>query len=1473
MHLTLRIIAKKGCGPADIAAFLFQTGAGAGPKQALNRSASEGAQKPAEADCGLSLDAAVSNIPLCIPSEESRWGKMPAIVGHRDRTPAQMPALRGPLQPFYLMDLVENPSLSPTETCSDLRHLAAMDEELQEPASDPGERASLLTLSDANEYGLPYDKAICDRHTASMTLDWAGSTLTQIDIRTSLMPTQCAFGIRSAQASQRDDAYFDFVALEVAEKVAISPKGKMAEAQLLLRREAIILQSLDHPNTLKIRGLRCQNGVYFMIMDKFDCNLGEWLQHRQINCQDMLTAAFQVATPVQYLHSMNTFHCGVKITNYFMDFKKDADDCPTIVLAYAEGPKLFHSDEFYPGYFCGAGMLVGVDRTLADEDHRPSIQAVPKLPSRARRKVIEVKKLVSEQSRIKTAVEASDLAHAQGYLELESQLREFMAEVEEKRASAEAVILDLVKELVRTAQEVESMNAQGALVEERLDAVEAHLQDLESNWPSKGSDAQEPHVLEDPGLEEDDTLPFAPLSRSAAGGAVRASHTLGWSRPSEQMRSRREVATWGGSGFVAPGEKLLSKAQALNTRSLGGVPPPKAAAKVLTLEKLRLTHKVAKLKSELGRLGTPLREAAPGTRAAAPKHQFNFRHVADFKGRPMRWPACERESRELLRLHIVSEKEQQSEDVVPQPVRFAPRAPAVIFIRQCARTGRLFRLHIVSEKAPGVGAQKLVEAAAAKAAAEALEKAKTSLSELREELRSDLAATVAAEKEKAVESFAALEKALTAQVESTMSELTALAGPQPRLPIDPRERAGSQESQVQGGPDAAGLTPRVAEPSQGDMDSPKAWTAKKPRTSFRVLGALVPACLGVLKKPTEVENPADEVLWSQRQKPQQPPCTILDALFYCMQDEFFLQWFVEGSAMTKSLDSTFLEVDQRIVEEISCYRNDQRDKDEILSIVEKHGWALRYAPPLFKYSEEICVAAVKSYPLVLEFISPDMRENEKVVKQAVSQCGMALLFATTKMRSRRDVVMKAVQNCGLALEFAHPDQKKQPAVVYTAVQQAALCAFMAYIHVTSRSLLGVDGELPAPGLLAPADGSQPEAVLSTGGMPWLTFEMEDASESETPAVWHLGECRVTLKQELQDAEGDGQAFREQRHSSNPAGDTSKTRDRRRIISPQRLRVLQRRCLHLAHHQVRAMAELDASEAQTSEFRRGSTRTIAENAVDNSLQQLPPRRIPASRCPSSATRRIRGSRCREVLELASSFLDDMHAPPACMAMTALKQRALRGRGRWQLRTSAGPRSEEDVDTCTKPAKPPKLALRSQLPGQDAQSNLRVRFVQRLAQVTKAKGSEQGDPLLPALFALGVTAALRAMQADLLPNKSARAFLDDTHTPPASHVAPRSGSNAWSITCFPTRTCCSTPLIKTRVWNAAGILPRRAPAPPDPGSDHVHIWVGDASLPTYQQGLKVLAALLGTDVFVAAHLHTFFAALSSSFSPTLPDLMVA
>ncbi|CAK9049081.1 unnamed protein product [Durusdinium trenchii] len=119
--------------------------------------------------------------------------------------------------------------------------------------------------------------------------------------------------------------------------------------------------------------------------------------------------------------------------------------------------------------------------------------------------------------------------------------------------------------------------------------------------------------------------------------------------------------------------------------------------------------------------------------------------------------------------------------------------------------------------------------------------------------------------------------------------------------------------------------------------------------------------------------------------------------------------------------------DQRIIDRLACYRNDKRDKEQVLSIIKNNGWAIRYAPPLFRNSEEVCVAAMKTYGLGLEFLSPLMRRNEKVVKAALSHCGMALIFAPEELRSRRDVVKHALQmpgtrvNAGLALEFAHPD--------------------------------------------------------------------------------------------------------------------------------------------------------------------------------------------------------------------------------------------------------------------------------------------------------------------------------------------------------------------------------------------------------------------------------------------------------------------
>eukprot|EP00435_Cladocopium_sp_Y103_P048969 s935_g14.t1 len=163
---------------------------------------------------------------------------------------------------------------------------------------------------------------------------------------------------------------------------------------------------------------------------------------------------------------------------------------------------------------------------------------------------------------------------------------------------------------------------------------------------------------------------------------------------------------------------------------------------------------------------------------------------------------------------------------------------------------------------------------------------------------------------------------------------------------------------------------------------------------------------------------------------------------YCLHDEAEIlkvrsdsRARLQHSSVKLAMAAALQEPDQRTIERISCYRNDNRDKEEVLSIITKYGWAIRYAPPLFRNSEEVCVAAMKTYGLGLEFLSPAMRNNEKVVKAAVSHCGMALIFAPAEFRNRRDIVKQAVQNAGLALEFAHPELRKDQSIVYYAMQK------------------------------------------------------------------------------------------------------------------------------------------------------------------------------------------------------------------------------------------------------------------------------------------------------------------------------------------------------------------------------------------------------------------------------------------------------
>ena len=89
------------------------------------------------------------------------------------------------------------------------------------------------------------------------------------------------------------------------------------------------------------------------------------------------------------------------------------------------------------------------------------------------------------------------------------------------------------------------------------------------------------------------------------------------------------------------------------------------------------------------------------------------------------------------------------------------------------------------------------------------------------------------------------------------------------------------------------------------------------------------------------------------------------------------------------------------------------------------------------------------------------------------------------------------------------------------------------------------------------------------------------------------------------------------------------------------------------------------------------------------------------------------------------------------------------------------------------------------------------------VTQAEGGEQGDPLMPLLFSIGIQGALEEVAASLLPGEQLCAFLDDVY-----------------LLCDPSRVWFLYDLLaaalarvagiqlhqgKTRAWNRAGVIP--------------------------------------------------------------------
>ncbi|CAK9002652.1 unnamed protein product [Durusdinium trenchii] len=135
-----------------------------------------------------------------------------------------------------------------------------------------------------------------------------------------------------------------------------------------IKKEAEILQSMDHPNIVKFHGVYYERCFVCIVMDKLDGgDLVEGLQRHlkergQINCLDVVHVAYQMAASIHYLHQRNYMHRDVKGDNYLMDRKNMTDKQCKIVLtdfgtactatpsdrlSSGVGTKIFWSPEFF----------------------------------------------------------------------------------------------------------------------------------------------------------------------------------------------------------------------------------------------------------------------------------------------------------------------------------------------------------------------------------------------------------------------------------------------------------------------------------------------------------------------------------------------------------------------------------------------------------------------------------------------------------------------------------------------------------------------------------------------------------------------------------------------------------------------------------------------------------------------------------------------------------------------------------------------------------------------------------------------------------------------------------------------------------------------------------------------------------------------------------------------------------------------
>ena len=138
------------------------------------------------------------------------------------------------------------------------------------------------------------------------------------------------------------------------------------------------------------------------------------------------------------------------------------------------------------------------------------------------------------------------------------------------------------------------------------------------------------------------------------------------------------------------------------------------------------------------------------------------------------------------------------------------------------------------------------------------------------------------------------------------------------------------------------------------------------------------------------------------------------------------------------------------------------------------------------------------------------------------------------------------------------------------------------------------------------------------------------------------------------------------------------------------------------------------------------------------------------------------------------------------------------------------------------------------------------------IHQAEGGEQGDALMPLLFALGQHAALVEVQSQLIPGTKLMAFLDDIYV-----VTRPERIGAVYVSLQNELLAHSGIRIhggKTRVWNSGGVRPPACDALERiarAADADENVWRG-SQLPLHEQSIKVLGTPPGHPEFVLAHL---------------------